>query len=103
MAYPPQDFKFQSGPMPSPSMNHGLNPSIPSHSVTQQHQWGTGGNFPKGDLSQNHFGAPPLFGPAGYANPVALAHLMQQSQSSSTTGNSQSNFPAPGIQVVDGR
>jgi len=44
-----------------------------------------------------------LFGPAGYTNPVALTHLMQQSQSSSTTGNGQGNFPAPGIQVVDGR
>jgi len=89
--------------MPAPSMNRGLNPSIPSHSVTQQHQWGTGGHFSIGDLSQNNFEASPLFSPAGYTNMDALAHPMQEIQSPSTAGNGQSNFPAPGIQVVDGR
>jgi len=103
MAYAGQDFTFQHGPMSSPSMNHGLNLSIPSHPVTQQRQWSTGGHFPMGGISQNTFGAPPSFSPAGYKNLAALAHPMQRSQSSSTTGNGQSNFPAPGIQAVDGR
>ena len=103
MAYPVQDLNLLSGPMPAPSMKHGLNPSISSHPVTQQHQWGTCGHFPMGDPSQNSFGAPPLFSPTGYANMVTLAHSMRQSQSPSTTGNGQSSSPAPGIQVVDGR
>lgn len=102
MAYPTQDFNFQINPIPPTSMNHESNSAIHSHTVPQQHQWGTGGHFPTVNLSRNDFGAPPLFGPAGYTNPVGLTDLLHQNQSLSTVRNGQRDFPASGTQVVDG-
>lgn len=102
MTYPTQDFNFQMNPIPPTAVNHGSNPAILPHTVPQQHQWGTGGHFSPVNLSQNDFGATPLFGPAGYTNPIGLPDLMQQSRSSSTVRNGQSNFPESGTRAVDG-
>jgi len=102
MANQPPGFNINLGTIPTPSVNHGFNPSISSHMVTHQHQWDTDIHFPTSNPSQNNFGAPPLFNPGIYANQADLADLVRQNQSSNAVNNSQSNIPPSGTRPVDG-
>ena len=102
MAYPPHDFNLHISPVLPPSVNHGSNPPISSHTIAPQHQRGTAVHLPTNDLSQSNFGAFPLFHHTAYTNLVGLADPMQQSQSSSIARNGQSNYPAFGTWGMDG-
>lgn len=93
MAYAPNDFNFHISPMLSPSVNHGSNPQISSHTMAPQHQQGTGVHLPTNDLPQNNSEAFSFFHHTGYTN---------QNQSSSIARNGQSNYPAFGTWGVDG-
>ena len=104
MAHQPQDSNFHIGTIQTLSTNHGPNPSISSHAVTQQYQLGsTEVHFQTSNPSQNYSRAPQLFSPASYVDPAGLADLMQQSRAPNAARNSQSSSPASGIRVVDGR
>ena len=102
MAYPPHDFNLHISPMLPPSVNHGSNPPISSHTFAPQHQRGTGVHPPTNNLSQNNFGAIPFFHHTGYTNLIDFADPMQQNQPSGIARNGQSTFPAFGTWGVDG-
>ena len=88
---------FHISTIPTPSVNHGSNPPISSHTITPRHQWGTGVHLPTNGLSQNNFGAIPSF-----LNLVDSADAMQQNSPSSIARNGQSNYPAFEIWGADG-
>jgi len=89
MANQPPGFNINIGTIPTPSVNHGFNPSISSHMVTHQHQWDTGIHFPTSNPSQNNFRTPPFFNHEIYANQADLADLVRQNQSSNAVKSSQ--------------
>ena len=90
------------GASQSLSMNQGFNTSIPSHPVTQRHQWNTDHHFPPYDPSLNNFGSPKLFDATGFSKAVSVTGLGQQNQFSGTTGNNLSSVSLSETQVVGG-
>ena len=93
LAYRPH--YFQSGAMPTPSMNQGSNPSIPLNTATQQYPWNPINSFYS---PLDSLGASSLSSRNLYSN--NLMGLDQQNQYYNYTRNNQNTTPLYGAQVM---